>query len=90
MGFLTKVTNLNLSNNCIESIPPEISSMTSLTSLDLNNNKLTQVPESLKDLSHLETLYLRSNNLTTIPILTNCVNLKELHLGCNRITGQEC
>ena len=76
--------------------------MTALTSLDLTNNNLTEVPWTLKDLSHLgehfisfsfliflpaEILYLRSNKLTSVPALTSCVNLKELHLGSNRIQG---
>ena len=34
-----------------------------------------------------EILYLRSNKLTSVPVLTSCVNLKELHLGNNRIQG---
>ena len=55
MGFLTKITNLNLANNLLEGLPPEISSMTSLTSLDLTNNNLSDVPSSLQDLSHLGT-----------------------------------
>ena len=35
----------------------------------------------------LEILYLRNNKLSSIPALTNCINLKELHLGSNRIQG---
>ena len=40
-------------------------------------------------LNHIcaEILYLRSNKLTSVPVLTSCVNLKELHLGSNRIQG---
>ena len=30
---------------------------------------------------------MRNNQLTSIPALTHCVNLKELHLGSNRITS---
>ena len=30
---------------------------------------------------------MRSNKLTSVPVLTSCVNLKELHLGNNRIQG---
>lgn len=88
-GFLTKVTNLNLSSNSLEMIPAEISSMTSLATLDLTNNNLTEIPWNLKDLGHLEILYLRNNKLTSVPALSNCVNLKELHLGSNRIKGLE-
>ena len=34
-----------------------------------------------------EVLYLRNNRLTKIPVLTHCLNLKELHLGSNKISG---
>ena len=52
-GFLTKITNLNLSHNSLERIPAEVSSMASLACLDLTNNNLTEIPWNLKDLSHL-------------------------------------
>ena len=34
-----------------------------------------------------EVLYLRNNRLTKIPVLTHGLNLKELHLGSNKISG---
>ena len=39
----------------------------------------------MSNLIYLEILYLRHNKLTSIPVLTHCINLKELHLGNNRI-----
>lgn len=84
-GFLTKISNLNLSNNQLETLPPEISSMAGLATLELTNNQLSGIPDSMQELSHLEILYLRHNKLTSIPVLTHCINLKELHLGNNRI-----
>merc|ERR1719318_375012 len=88
-GFLTKISNLNLSNNQLETLPSEISSMAGLATLELTNNKLSGIPDSMQELSHLEILYLRHNKLTSIPVLTHCINLKELHLGNNRIIQEE-
>jgi len=85
-GLLSKISNLNLSNNKLESLPSEISSMAALVTLELTNNQLTCLPDSMQGLSHLEILYLRHNRLASIPVLTNCINLKELHLGNNCIT----
>jgi len=84
-GYLANVSNLNLSNNQLEEIPAEISFMRSLTQLDLTHNKLTEVPPAMQDLHHLEILYVRHNRLNGIPVLRNCNNLKELHLGNNAI-----
>lgn len=85
-GFLTKVTNMNLSNNKLECIPPEMSSMAGLATLDLTSNELIDIPDSMQQLTHLEIFYLRNNRLTKLPVLTHCTNLKELHLGSNRIS----
>ncbi|MEH2274192.1 MAG: leucine-rich repeat domain-containing protein, partial [Nostoc sp.] len=39
-----KTTELNLSNNQLSSLPPEISQLSSLTRLSLNNNQLSSLP----------------------------------------------
>jgi Leucine-rich repeat (LRR) protein len=39
----------------------------------------------LKSFCRLEQVYLHHNQIRSIPGLRNCPNLKELHLGFNRI-----
>jgi len=87
IGFLSFVTNLNLSSNQLTELPPEMNSMTNLTSLELTNNQIRELPSTMDGLTHLELLYLRHNRLTRLPTLTNCINLKELHLGNNKISS---
>jgi len=86
-GYLSKLSKLNLSNNLLESLPNEMNSLTMLSFLDLTNNKLISLPPGMGELSHLEVLYLRQNRLEEVPRLTNCVALKEVHLGSNQITS---
>jgi len=85
IGFLSHVSSLNLSHNQLTSLPPEINGMTALASLELTSNMMGELPVAMGELSHLEVLHLRHNRLTALPSLTNCRNLKELHLGDNRI-----
>ncbi|KAL5016231.1 hypothetical protein ScPMuIL_005820 [Solemya velum] len=85
LGYLTKLIKLNVSNNKITEIPPEIGCMNGLKFLDLTHNQVNSVPEDMGNLMHLEQLYIRHNQLQELPALTNCVALKELHLGNNII-----
>ncbi len=62
-----KATELNLSNNQLSSLPPEISQLSSLTRLSLNNNQLSSLPPEICQLSSLTTLYLNNNQLSSLP-----------------------
>lgn len=85
VGHLYHVLKFNVSNNRLSSLPPEIGSMNALKCLDVTHNQLTHLPEDLGNLPNLEQLYLRHNQLSGIPLLKNCKNLKEIHLGNNQI-----
>nr|XP_022313599.1 leucine-rich repeat-containing protein 40-like isoform X2 [Crassostrea virginica] len=85
VGHLYLLIKFNVSNNKLSRLPPEIGSMNALKCLDVTHNQLTHLPGDLGNLLHLEELYLRHNQLSGLPLLTNCKNLKEIHLGNNRI-----
>ncbi|XP_062589688.1 leucine-rich repeat-containing protein 40-like isoform X2 [Saccostrea cucullata] len=87
IGYLTHVIKLNVSNNKLSSLPPELGSMNALKCLDATHNQLTHLPGDLGNLLHLEELYLRHNRLSGIPLLQNCKNFKELHLGNNQMSS---
>ena len=88
------VTDLNLSSNQLQSIPPELFQIETLQSLDLSHNRLCGLPSSL-DFQHplytcrnLARLQISSNLLQTLPedlffAFGNC--LEELHASDNLI-----
>ncbi|XP_067135342.1 leucine-rich repeat-containing protein 40-like [Centruroides vittatus] len=86
IGFLSRVMVFNLSNNCLTSLPLEIGDMTAIRRLELTNNNLAVLPETIGNLLHLEQLYVQHNDLAYLPLFSNCNNLKELHVGHNKIT----
>ena len=65
IGYATNLTYLELWNNQITSIPPEICNLTKLTGLFLHNNQLTSVPIGIQDLTDLSGLRLDNNPLNT-------------------------
>ena len=77
---------LNLNQNCLSSIPPEIGTLQTLEQLNLSNNLLNQVPEELGQLEQLQELYLDGNALTTFPhSLGELLNLRKLLLHKNML-----
>ncbi|KAK3612678.1 hypothetical protein CHS0354_042204 [Potamilus streckersoni] len=85
LRYLTHLMRLNVSNNKLRNLPQEIGLLTALRFLDATHNEVTELSTSFGDLRQLEQLYLRHNRLTHLPVLQNCVNLKELHLGNNQL-----
>ncbi|MBL8168409.1 MAG: leucine-rich repeat domain-containing protein [Acidobacteria bacterium] len=80
-------TKLDLSNNQLTSLPPEIIKLTNLTSLDLSNNQLTSLPPEITELSNLTSLDLGGNRLMSVPTkVTELTNLRHLDLGENQLT----
>jgi Leucine-rich repeat (LRR) protein len=85
LAGLSKVVNFTANNNMLESIPHELSFLRSVNCLELSHNNLADVPDSIQELHSLERLYLQHNKIKAMPNLSNCSNLKEVHLGFNNI-----
>ena len=64
---LTNLKRLDLDDNQLTSLPPEIGQLTSLRVLSLSNNQLTSVPAEIGQLTNLQVLRLYSNQLTSLP-----------------------
>jgi small GTP-binding protein len=62
-----KATELDLSGNGLESLPPEIGELKSLTKLYLSENGLENLPPEIGALKNLTTLYLWNNSLEGLP-----------------------
>lgn len=65
--IVEELTWLSLNHNAIESLPPEIASLTRLTIFRLFGNKLRTLPPEIGALSHLTTLDVGKNLLTCLP-----------------------
>ncbi|KAK6491466.1 leucine-rich repeat-containing protein 69 [Huso huso] len=77
---LRNLVLLNLNNNNIWEIPPDIQWLINLEQLSLNNNELKNLPLELCFLEKLSELQLSNNNLTTLPpefcLLANLTKLR--------------
>jgi len=84
------VTELNLSNNNFQVIPPDLyKTLPSLRKLDLSNNRLSSLPERVfRGLYRLRELMLDRNNLQNMPTkaLMPLTALEALSLGSNQLT----
>ena len=67
MDELFMLTELNLDNKKLTTLPPEIGQLHQLRKLYLSGNKLTTLPPEIGQLHQLETLYVTHNQLTTLP-----------------------
>jgi Leucine-rich repeat (LRR) protein len=60
-------TELDLSDNQLSELPPEIGQLTKLTQLDLSGNQLSELPPEIVQLTKLTTLDLSGNQLGELP-----------------------
>lgn len=85
---LTKVIELDVSNNGLEALSPKIRQLVNLRKLRVGMNKLMIVPESIGSLAALEDLDLSSNDIEELPAsVGDLLNLRRLDLGENVLSN---
>ncbi|XP_038247032.1 leucine-rich repeat-containing protein 69 isoform X2 [Dermochelys coriacea] len=83
---LEKLILLNLNNNKLKYLPPEIHRLENLKNMNLNNNQLESIPKELCSLQKLSELHLSHNCLITVPEeIGYMTNLRMLCLSRNQI-----
>ncbi|XP_064623503.1 leucine-rich repeat-containing protein 57-like [Lineus longissimus] len=84
---LTKnLRTLDLSDNKLPLLPPDIGQFTMLKSLTLTSNRLTALPEDIGKLKKLETLLLATNRIPRLPAtICNLSSLRTVNLSKNGI-----
>ncbi len=81
------LTVLDLDNNKLSTLPPQIGAFGNLRTLSLNNNKLRTLPPQIGDLVNLRELWLNNSKLSTLPPQIGAlVNLQKLWLVNNKLS----
>ena len=84
---LAAITNLDLSNKRLTTLPKEVCQLTGLQHLYLSSNELAGLPIEIGELANLQRLYLDNNQLTQIPDeIGQLDKLLELDLCGNQLT----
>ncbi|XP_051889250.1 leucine-rich repeat-containing protein 59 [Pristis pectinata] len=84
LAALPKATILDLSCNCLVTLPPEFCNLTHLIKLDLSKNQLQELPSDFGRLLNLQHLDLYNNKLISLPVsFAQLKNLKWLDLKGN-------
>ncbi|MFH1524746.1 MAG: leucine-rich repeat domain-containing protein [Chloroflexota bacterium] len=95
LGLLSKIkitaeqnlTQLDLSDNHLSFLPPEIAQLTNLTALDISGNQLTSLPTEIFQLTNLTELRLGKNPLTSLPPeITHLTDLTKLDISDIQLT----
>jgi len=87
IGNLTNLTELDMQDQKLCQIPPEIGQLIKLKCLNLSRNKLKALPESIGNLTNLLYLNLAENAIEQLPqSIGALVRLKHLRLSYNKIS----
>ncbi|GBB94024.1 hypothetical protein RclHR1_22770003 [Rhizophagus clarus] len=83
-----ELTNLQVDNNLLSSLPETFVKFRCLNILNVSNNSFTEFPPVICSIISLSELDMSFNNITDVPIeIGNLVNLKRLFLIGNQIMG---
>lgn len=86
IGYLINLITIDLSENQITDLPPEIGDLADLEVLQIDRNPLTSLPDEIGNLSKMTRLHIRITNLESLPdTISGCESLVELLLWSNKL-----
>lgn len=82
MAKAQSLSELDLSENQLEAVPPELNALSALRELQLQDNRIARLPDELSGLRSLRILRMQNNPLASLPdsLLAN-TPLHSLGLG---------
>jgi Leucine-rich repeat (LRR) protein len=84
---IEKVTSLDLSQQELRVLPPEIACFSQLNKLDLSHNYLSELPEEIGQLRELEELKVNDNVLLSLPVtIGQLKSLSDFQCAENQLT----
>ncbi|KAK7103363.1 leucine-rich repeat protein 1-like [Littorina saxatilis] len=84
-GLNNTLSVLNLNNNSLQRLPPQLCEMRSLVRLHVDENKITAIPPTIGTLSRLYILSAQRNQITQLPACMTRLRLESLDLFGNPI-----
>ena len=82
---LTNLEELNVANNNLKRLDPELFKLTKLKYLNASGNNIAYIPVDIKSLQNLETLNLDAAFILRLPDLSQLQRLKSLSLRSNQL-----
>lgn len=80
---LQKLEKLELNENNLTSLPPQIKYLKKLVHLSAANNKIDSVPNEIEFLTNLKSLDLHCNNISNLPAQISKLELTTLNISSN-------
>jgi Leucine-rich repeat (LRR) protein len=82
-----EITELNIGNQQLVRIPPEIGKLAHVELIFMDRNNLTTLPQEFGNLNHLIELHMEMNKFDSIPsCVFNLDTLLYLHMGWNKLS----
>ncbi len=86
--IIFRLTQLNISYNCLGSLPNEISQLKDLKYLDISHNCLGSLPNEISQFKNLKCLNISHNYLGSLPNeISQLENLEQLDVSHNRLAS---
>ncbi|OBQ31054.1 MAG: hypothetical protein AN483_02530 [Aphanizomenon flos-aquae MDT14a] len=88
MVQLTNLQSLDISDNQISSLPPEIVQLTNLQFLNISGNQISNLPREIGQITNLQSLYISGNQISNLPPeIVQLTNLQTLDISFNQISS---
>lgn len=88
LEYYLALESLDISENILEEVPPQLTLYKNLVKIILSNNKIKTIPQSIEEIefAYLKIVDLSRNLLSSLKIFFKVPNIEELYLQDNELT----